>query len=805
MGLKCKFLATSAIAVASSLVTPTIAFAQSDEGSSEIIVTASRRSQTLSDVPSNISAVSGDTLEMSGVTDLGGFTRLVPGLIMRDDGPRVSGNRNTLIIRGLNAQGMNNQDDNPANTQPAVSTYFGDTPVFFPLKLVDVERIEVLRGPQGTLYGSGSVGGTVRILPKQPSTDGFYAEFNAEGSLTEHSGDLGHKFSGVLNVPLSETSALRVSGGYDYYSGFIDALGLVETNQTGRFDPGILVLEDPADFLGSPAASAAPLEDVNSAETYFARAALKVEPTDGIDATLSYLFQKTAADDRSEHNPYFGTGEDYVQYKESREPQDAELHMGSLEVHVDVGFAQMTSTTSYAETSIKSISDSSPFLQTNLASYYFGFPRLIAPILRSQDATSFTQEVRLVSSDSGPIEWLVGGYYNRSTLDFGILQKVDGISDYVNELYGLFPALNFKDVLADGGTNKATTELAGYGEVTWNATDALSLTGGLRVFRTTLHGESGIPLPFASNTVAWFYGMPLDDFLLGGIEPIDTNDNGAIFRANVAYEVSDEALIYATWAQGFRAGGSNPLPQIDSGGNDNTPFLTYDPDKVNSYEAGVKGRFDRIDYSATAYWIEWNDMQQTLIGNQGVTYIGNVPGARSRGVELSLSGQVTPNLDLSLGYAFTDAEVTKDFLLDAATPETLVPAGAPLPGTSKHVVTAAANYWVPISSDMSLRLHGDMSYRSRSQSTFTDIDIIVGGVDVFPNDMYIAFEPSTVVNLSATLELDDMAFTLFGDNITSEKGTNSGIPAEFYGDRGQAYGVLRPLTVGLRASFKFGN
>ena len=812
MYLRSRFLASSAIILAHNLLASGPAYAQSgqdaadsERNDAEIIVTAGRRSEALIDVPSNIAAISGDKLERAGVTDLGGMTRLVPGLVMRDEGPRVSGNQNSLIIRGLNAEGMNNQDDDPAKTQKAVSTYFGETPIFFPLKLVDIERVEVLRGPQGTLYGSGSVGGTIRILPKAPSTDGFYGELNAEGSLTDHADDASFELSGVLNFPLGDTVALRVSGGYDYYSGFIDALGLVQVEKDDRFDPGTLVLEDPGDFLGSPAAPAAPIKDVNDAETYFARAALKFEPSDNFDATLSYVFQKTSANDRSEHNPLFGTGEDYVQYKDSREPQDAEIHLGSLEMHVDVGFAQMTSATSYAETDVISISDSSGFLRTVIPQYYFGFPRVISPILRTQTTKDFTQELRLVSIADGPIEWLVGGYYNRSTLHFGLYQKVDGISDYVNQLYGVMPPLDFSDVLATGGTDKTSTELAGYGEISWNATDALSLTGGVRVFHTTLHGEGGIPLPFASRTLAWYYGAPLDDFLLGGIEPIDNSDDGAIFRINAAYDLSDQALVYATWAQGYRTGGSNPLPLQDAGGNDNTPYLTYAPDKLNSYELGVKGRFSRINYSATAYWIDWSDMQQSLIGNLGVPYIGNVPGARSRGFELGLDGQLTANLDFSLGYAYTDAEVTVPFFLDAAVPETLVPAGSPLPGSSEHTVTASANYWAPLSDSLELGLHADLSYRSESQSTFADIDILDMGVDVFPDDMFIRFPSSTVVNLSATLNWEDMAFTVFADNVTGEVGTNSGIPAEFYGEKSQAYGVLRPFTAGLRAKFKFGN
>ena len=262
MALKIKLLATSAAIVTGSF-SPALAQAQEASTSEQteptaIIVTAARRSQSLSEVPSNISAVTGEMLENAGVTDLNDFTRLVPGVVMLDEGPRVSGSRNTLIIRGLNANSMTPDDDNPSNTQEAVSTYLGETPMFFPLKLIDIERVEVLRGPQGTLYGSGSVGGTVRIIPNAPDLTAFSAEVSAETSVTDHSGDINYDIYAILNLPLSSTAALRMSGGYQHLGGFIDALGLVQMDRDGKFDPGTPVLADPAQSSHQPGRRGSP-------------------------------------------------------------------------------------------------------------------------------------------------------------------------------------------------------------------------------------------------------------------------------------------------------------------------------------------------------------------------------------------------------------------------------------------------------------------------------------------------------------------------------------------------------------------
>ena len=181
----------------------------------EIVVTANRREESVLDVPYNITALSAAQLEAAGVNDISAMIRMVPGLSSFDEGPRVSGNRNNFNIRGLNAGKLGNEDDNPRIGQATVSTYVGETPVFFPLKLVDLDRIEVLRGPQGTLYGSGSVGGTVRFIPNKPDFDGFTLDVNAEASLTKESDDVGYEGYFTVNVPLNEAFAFRGSAGYE--------------------------------------------------------------------------------------------------------------------------------------------------------------------------------------------------------------------------------------------------------------------------------------------------------------------------------------------------------------------------------------------------------------------------------------------------------------------------------------------------------------------------------------------------------------------------------------------------------------
>ena len=222
--------------------------AQDDGLLEEIIVTATRRAQTVQEVPYNINVVTSEQLAQAGVNDSISLVRLVPGLTIFDEGPRVSGNRGTYSIRGMNVQAANNNDDNPPISQATVSTYLGEVPIFFPFKLVDLERVEILRGPQGTLYGAGSVGGTVRFIPKKPDTENTTFDVWAELSSTDGASDASYDVSLTANIPLSDTVAFRGMVGHEYLSGFIDAVGLIEDTGTPR-SPGEIVLADPADIL----------------------------------------------------------------------------------------------------------------------------------------------------------------------------------------------------------------------------------------------------------------------------------------------------------------------------------------------------------------------------------------------------------------------------------------------------------------------------------------------------------------------------------------------------------------------------
>lgn len=758
----------------------------------EIVVTATRRKETVLSIPTNISAVSGGALTAAGVTDAAGISRLVPGLVMLDEGVRASGNRNTFNIRGLNANSATNNDDNPDKNQDTVSTYFGETPVFFPFKLVDIERVEVLRGPQGTLYGSGSVGGTVRFIPVAPDFSRFSASATAEMSFSEHASKPGGNISATLNIPLSSTVAVRLNAGHDYQAGWIDAVGLIRQTGTARH-PGAVVLADPGDLLNSPPASAPTRKDANAARVDFVRGAVRIEPSDTLEITLNGLYQKNHAGNRNEDNPFF-EGKAYRNYKAFLDPQDSRIFMGDADVSLDVGFATLTSATTYTDIETHSVSDASGFLRTNLSDFYFGYPRLYAPGVRDSRTKTFSQELRLVSSTQGPVDYVAGMFFLRRKLDFNYDNPLPGINDYTNAVLGLNPPLDFTDVGAYGGTQQVFKELAGFGEVTWHVTSKLDVTGGARLFQQRQNGVSGIPLPFASRTTQYFIeGVATDDFYLGGFTPFRYRKTSAIYKANLAYKFSKRMLAYATWSQGFRAGGSNALPASDPFGNDNRPYLTYKPDKVNNFEIGLKGSSQAFDYTVTAFHIDWTNFQTNLFTEFGVGYIANVPKTKSDGVEMQFGFRPAQGVSATLGYTYLDARVASPFELMAGDPSTLIDTGARLPSSSRHTISASGDYSFQLG-DLDARLHSDISYRSRFNSSFADFPAL-------STNIFYRFKPITVVNMSFSLSKGPVQGVFFVNNLGNSRGTTTTSPASLLGVRDQGYGVIRPRTIGLRLTW----
>lgn len=852
-------------------VIPVAALAQSEM--EEITVTAQRREQNIQDIPYNISAYTADDLESARAFDIGDVARLVPGLNFKDQGASLRSSRNTFTLRGINANDSRLIFGTDVSSG-AVSMYYGNSPLFFPIVMKDISRVEVLRGPQGTLYGSGSLGGTIRFIPNQAEFNEFSLDTNVHLDSVDESDDMSYGGDIAVNIPLREDSlALRVVGSWEESAGFIDGIGLVQFDGNGQ-----PVASVPGDLTAGYVL--APEEDTNSGETYMVRASLNWAPSDTVSVQLSALNQKSEVDDFAGVNPGFdgglvdaslanfpgsffsnanacnngvafgadfftpnlsceGAGSntlyansgvnipdagdyDHTMFVKSAGESKADIF--SADIEIDLGFATLTSSTSYSDVSYTNTPDFTGFdLPTrtpggsSVATFNSFYPRAVGIASSDDETERFTQEIRLTSSGDGAVEYVVGAYYeDRESV--GISQtRQPGLSEFdqiVNVANLGFERGrnndNLPDITFSEDRKFVFEDIAVFGEITWHISEQWQITGGMRAFWQEFTHEFESLIPFCGL----FCSSPEQPrFTEGGTTVTDANRDfqDQIFKLNTSYDLSDETMLYFTWAEGFRHGGANALPQ--GGRQASLPsLLEFTPDSTTNWEVGLKGSLsDTLNYSVAAFLVEWEDFQFESLVTAGYKVVLNGEEAQTRGIELELNGILGQGFSYNIGYAYVDAEVTQDFVIEdylAGTtgnffipPGTTAPLisvsdGDPLPSVPENTLSIALDYTHSLGgNDLSLYYHLDARYASDTQSTFNQN--INFGRDFFDIDSY------SVVNASITLESSsNWSVSLFGRNLTSEQNLSAGNTAAAAGGVHQYFFSLRPRTIGLAFSYR---
>jgi outer membrane receptor protein involved in Fe transport len=355
-------------------------------------------------VPINISALTSDVLDQQNIEDLDGVARWVPGLTVTDQGGR---NDSPIIVRGLNTN-----SSGPGSNGGTVATYFGDIPLFLNMRLVDVDRVEVLIGPQGTLYGAGTLGGAIRYLPKKVDLEFMSGEVTGDVFSISESDSLGGESSIVFNAPIIDGElAVRASLNYFNNPGFLDYNYVVKEGGVSLPDPDWSNEEEVNSNLRR-------VEDANGEDTLTGRIAVRWAPNDWFDSTLTYFYQKQDVEGRSithydalsDENPLsdvIGKYESAYRYEEPREKEDELL---SLEVSADLGFAELVSATGLSNFDANGQRDQTDLL-IRLDYSYEEFPAFSAYTEEVEEREVFTQELRLVSQTSGPLSWIIGGFY----------------------------------------------------------------------------------------------------------------------------------------------------------------------------------------------------------------------------------------------------------------------------------------------------------------------------------------------------------------------------------------------------------
>jgi len=698
----------------------------------EVVVTASRRRQTLEEVPYSITAVSAEQLANTGVTDIASLTSQVPGLSMYDRGTRFSG-ATSPVIRGINvtaeANGFRTFEQSP------VGTYIGNSPIDGYFQLDDIQRVEVLRGPQGTLYGAGALGGALRIIPTDPELDKFSGRLEMGGGTVAHSSGASYAASAMVNVPIADTLAFRASGKYAYEPGFIDVYGLLK--RTGSPLSGIPVLADPADPVNSSGVFSGK-NDWNHQDTFTGRASLLWKPVDPFNAQLAFIYANVNGDGGPVANPAFPGGAypadpritfprggEYQYFRASDEPFSRRTTLATLDLSYDAGFATLSSTSSYSTTNGSLMIDSTHDIlaQPFILAYYAGNPvnpRFVYHSIFTDRAHTFTQEVRLVSK-TGPdklFDYVVGLFYENQqrtgvwdlaipgSPEYSVAEGCTGPFSYP----GTFP-----NCLVISGPGDRTflqvdtqqfRDTSEFGELTWHFVKHGQITFGGRHFKQSF------------TDAQLYHDWPFPAFVPAVPRSSPASKN--VWKINPSYEYAAGQYVYTLWSQGFRRGGANSVPP--TGFFQESPLLSsYGPDSTNNYEVGLKGRFaSGLSYTFDVFDILWDKPQvagSTPIGNLAVW---NANKAESKGAEFDLNSPLfLPGLSITAGAAYADAKLTQDYSLPG-NEGTGVPvpdaihgkAGQQLPGSSKSSAAVTINYNRNLAPGYDLTVSLNDTYRS---------------------------------------------------------------------------------------------
>jgi iron complex outermembrane receptor protein len=738
-------------------------------GLEEIVVTATRRAQAVNDVPIAVTAVTGAELANIGADNIQDYYRIVPNMAVVDRGP---GGRQ-YSIRGVSTGIV----DLGAST---VGVYIDEMPVsatgFQPdLSVYDLDRVEVLRGPQGTLFGEGSVGGTVRMITPTPDTGGFDANVSVDYSSTSEGGN-NSAANAMVNFAFSDSVALRLTGYYRDRDGYIDRI----ENQDGiDFDFGAAV-GAPGAF--PPVLNTGPIpgaKDINSEETTGGRLSFLWNATDRLGVKLSYLTQDSEFGGRNIENAALGELEsDFI----IDETVDDELDLANLSISYDFGWGTLLSSTSTYERDRGLVAD------TNYLGLSLPIPMLLAgtATVTTELQDQVSQELRLTSSGNGRFKWTVGAFYldKDNGYEQGLLDEFDFFVNWTNiffrDIVGFFPSPPFPitspDQILDQTGTFEETQYAVYGEVDYRFSDQWSGTLGARYYdyeKTDTNVNNDINI----------LGLGLVDGTW------EADDSGTNLKFGLNYEPDANLLMYATAAEGFRIGGTNTAPLIPP------ENVTYGPDSLWSYELGAKWTLadGRVQLNSAVYYIDWSDIQLSL--PFGFSFaVANAGEARVIGAEIELAAKPSENWDLSLAIGLNDGELTEDAPRadDPANPNPGFK-GDRLPGTPdmNAALSVQRNFSIA-SRDAFVRL--DYSYTGDSTTTFNELSVRGGG-----ESSHFELDSYSLLNLRFGIQSGHWGATLYVDNATDEL-------ADLLTDNAAVVTRTtrnRPRTVGLQLQYNY--
>ncbi|HEY5723888.1 MAG TPA: TonB-dependent receptor [Allosphingosinicella sp.] len=644
----------------------------------DIIVTGTLRESTIQDVPFSINAQTERDIERTGATTIEDISRNVAGLSVQNLGPGQS----QVSIRGVSA-GQIIRDQPGVKEQ--VGVYLDDSVIslslFNPdLDLFDLNRVETLRGPQGTLFGSGSVGGTIRYITNQPRTDRVEGVVEANGNILADGGTGGH-FKGAFNLPISDTLAIRMVGYATKYAGFIDALNESTTQE----------------------------DDVNDGTRLGGRISLLFQPTENISITPRVVYQEVRADgfNRQEvynlyANPFNTTRravtfDEREQYLRLDEAFEDDTFLADLTAKFGFGGVELTSITSYIDRSLLVSRDASAL--TGSVSVDLGFPAagvLLPSNLRdTTELETFTQELRLASDRPGPFQWLVGAFYSKVDRIYAQRLPTPGYDLFTDARFGAGTSVAVANGFPLNSPYNADLpydikQIAIFGEASYDLSERLTATAGLRYY------DFKEERSFVSGGL----------FSNGDNETDTTKSDGFSPRVLISYEATDNITINAQASKGFRLGGANdPLNLGLCGPNDAATFggfPTYEDEQLWNYEAGVKSQFRNITFNAAAYYTNISNLQITADAGSCSSRVVFNADAHTMGLEFELAAEPVEGLDLSLAGSWVEAEFDETRLTATGGILAGIREGNRLPSVPNFQLAASAFYTTAIADNKDL-------------------------------------------------------------------------------------------------------
>jgi iron complex outermembrane recepter protein len=684
------------------------------QGLEEIVVTAQKRSENLQDVPISVEALDAKRLEDLHITDFDSFAKYLPSVSFQTIGPSQA----QIYFRGV----TNGNDGLRVGSQPMVGVYVDEQPVTaidssLDIHVYDMERIEALAGPQGTLFGASSLAGTVRYITNKPDASGTYAGYDLSGINVDHGGN-GEKAEAYVNFALTDNAAIRLVGYSERDPGYINNVaGPYQVYQTSG------VVRDNTPYRKN---------DYNNVGTEGGRAALKIDLDDHWTVLPTLMYQKQGANGTFAYEETLG----YLNtatYEPTR--NDDQWYQAALTIQGKISRLDLTYSGAYMRRTIESVADYSDYsyFYDRASGAYFGDnfennagqPISPAQKLVSYDLLSYhTHELRLASQKDAPLRFVLGLFYEVQGDDDIYRYDVAGLADSLS-ITGQ-PGVHYMQ-----GITRRDVDRAAFADLTYDLTSNLTLTGGIRVFdyQSTAVGFFG----FNGNySVGEALCATLPTLATAGpvipCQNVNANTSGGKYtdRLTLNYKLGPDKLIYATYSTGFREGGFNRVPGVPP----------YRPDYLTNYELGWKTTWaaNTVRFNGAVFLEDWKDAQFGVSGPFSITEIINAGAAQTQGVESSLEWLLTPGLTLiSSGTYLWKHDLTQDACIAFTTlpncggpANVAAPAGTQMPVAPSFKANISLRYGFDIAG-LKAFAQGAGFYQSSSRSLLAVADEGVAG------------------------------------------------------------------------------